>query len=727
MSNQSKKVTSQSNKDGLYILLISVHGLIRGEEMELGRDADTGGQIKYAVELAKALGQHKQIKRVDLITRLVKDKSVSEDYAQPLEQIGDKAFIVRIKAGPDKYIRKEMLWPYLNIFADNTIQHIRRVGMSPDIVHSHYADAGYVGYRIAGLLDVPLFHTGHSLGRVKKARLLDKGLKPSNIERQYNIAQRIEAEELAMDASARVIASTSQEIREQYSVYDNYQPERMIVIPPGVDLSLYYPPRSRLSVSDTQREIERFLSDPTKPMILAVSRADERKNIRTLIKAYGESPELQEAANLLIIAGSREDIRSCERGAKKVLEEMLYLIDYYDLYGRIAYPKGDKAIDVPLLYRLAKQRKGVFINPALTEPFGLTLLEAAATGLPIVATEDGGPQDILRLCQNGFLIDPLDSKKMASALLDILASQSRWHRFSQNGINGVHKHFSWNAHVEKYLKEVKKIVPPKSRSIQRFPYTSRNRLPSAERILITDIDNTLLGSPAALKKLLDYLKKQTREFAFGVATGRHIESALEILKKNKVPTPDVLITSVGTEIHYGPRIKQDLDWKRHINHRWNREKILEIMETIPNLELQKEENQREHKISYLVPEKVKLNVKEIRTKLRKNDLHVQLVYSHNEFLDILPMRASKGLATRYFAMKWDVRFEHMLVSGDSGNDESMLRGNPLGVVVGNYSQELEKLRGLPRIYFAQKKYSEGIIEGIEYFNFFGDEIKVNEN
>ena len=84
-----------------------------------------------------------------------------------------------------------------------------------------------------------------------------------------------------------------------------------------------------------------------------------------------------------------------------------------DLYGKVAYPKHHRPDDVSLLYRLAALSRGIFVNPALTEPFGLTLIEAAASGLPIVATEDGGPQDIIGHCHNGLLIDPLDSEAMS--------------------------------------------------------------------------------------------------------------------------------------------------------------------------------------------------------------------------------------------------------------------------------------------------------------------------
>ena len=94
---------------GLYIQMFSIHGLLRSENMELGRDADTGGQIKYVVELGNALDKVDAVNRVDLFTRLIADKTVSEDYARPVERVNDKFRIVRIQCGGRKYIRKERL------------------------------------------------------------------------------------------------------------------------------------------------------------------------------------------------------------------------------------------------------------------------------------------------------------------------------------------------------------------------------------------------------------------------------------------------------------------------------------------------------------------------------------------------------------------------------------------------------------------------------------------
>ena len=114
-----------SNSPGLYILLVSVHGLIRGKNLELGRDADTGGQIKYVLELTQALAANPQVERVDLVTRLVNDPKVSTDYAQPIEVLNNKAQIIRLNCGPRRYLRKEVLWPHLDNFADELLKHLR--------------------------------------------------------------------------------------------------------------------------------------------------------------------------------------------------------------------------------------------------------------------------------------------------------------------------------------------------------------------------------------------------------------------------------------------------------------------------------------------------------------------------------------------------------------------------------------------------------------------------
>ena len=237
-------------EDKLYLLLISVHGLIRGHDFELGRDADTGGQTKYVVELARALGELPEVGRVDLVTRRIVDNSVSSDYSKRTEPLSNKVNIIRIDCADQVYIPKEQLWDHLDNFADNLLDYLHHNKLSPHIIHSHYADAGYVGTRLSHQLSVPLIHTGHSLGRSKRKHLLASGIKRDDIEKRYNMSRRINAEETTLGVAERVITSTTQEIEEQYELYDYYQPGQMRVVPPGTDLTKFYPPAGAELKSD---------------------------------------------------------------------------------------------------------------------------------------------------------------------------------------------------------------------------------------------------------------------------------------------------------------------------------------------------------------------------------------------------------------------------------------------------------------------------------------------
>ena len=693
-----------------YLVLISIHGLIRARDLELGRDADTGGQTKYVLDLARALAAREDVDHVDLVTRRIVDTAVSEDYAQPVEALSDKARIIRIDAGPDEYIPKEQLWDHLDSFMDNLVNWLHSQHRTPDLVHSHYADAGYVGTRLANLLGVPLIHTGHSLGRDKRKRLLARGLSSEDIERTYNISRRINAEEEVLANADLVITSTHNEIEEQYGLYNYYDPDRMLVIPPGTDLKLFHPPAHDEDIAFASR-LERFLNRPDKPLILALSRPDERKNILSLIEAYGESPALQEAANLLIVAGSRDDIRDMDTGARSVLTNILLLIDSYDLYGLVALPKSHRADEVPDIYRLAAASGGVFINPALTEPFGLTLLEAGATGLPVVATENGGPVDIIANCKNGILVDPLDRAAISKALLTLLRDREAWQQASRNGLKGVRRHYAWEAHADKYMEKVGSLRG-KSRPVDW-------ERPPPRVVHFRDLDQNLVGNPAALQSFSDVMRDNRKCVTFGIATGRRIDTALAIIKKYRIPAPDVLISSLGTRIHYGRSLTEDNHWADHIDHHWNPLRVRRVIEELPGIKQQPKQDQSRFKLSYYYDAQMAPPYDEIVTLIHQNDLTANVIISFGQFLDIIPSRASKGQALRYVAQRLDIPLGHILVAGGSGADEDMMRGNTLAVVVGNrHHEELSRLTDQESIYFARQPYAMGILEAIDHYDFF---------
>lgn len=500
---------AQHKEKKLYIVLISLHGLIRGENMELGRDSDTGGQVKYVVELARALGSMPGVYRVDLLTRQVTAPDVDSSYSEPSEMLNpidtdieqengesSGAYIIRIPFGPkDKYVPKELLWPHIPEFVDRALSHIMQISkvlgeqigggqqVWPVSIHGHYADAGDSTALLSGALNVPMVFTGHSLGRDKLEQLLKQGRPKEEINSNYKIWRRIEAEELCLDASEIVITSTRQEVDEQWRLYDGFDPvlerklrarmkrgvsclgrfmPRMVVIPPGMEFHHIVPHDVDADGDDENpqtadppiwSEIMRFFSNPRKPMILALARPDPKKNLVTLVKAFGECRPLRELANLTLIMGNRNDIDELSSTNSSVLLSILKLIDKYDLYGQVAMPKHHQQSDVPEIYRLAAKTKGVFINPAFIEPFGLTLIEAGAHGLPTVATINGGPLDIHRVLDNGLLVDPHDQQAIADALLKLVSDRQLWGRCRQNGLNNIHL-FSWPEHCKTYLARI---------------------------------------------------------------------------------------------------------------------------------------------------------------------------------------------------------------------------------------------------------------------------------
>lgn len=719
--------------DGLYIMMFSIHGLVRNENPEMGRDADTGGQIKYVLELGRNLAKKESVRQVDLFTRLLDDKVISKDYSHPVEEVEEGFRIVRIQCGGRKYIRKELLWHHLDEYVDKTIKFIKRENAIPDIVHGHYADGGYVAMQLSSTFGVPFIFTGHSLGRAKKQKLLDEGMQENDINKKYRIDHRIEVEEDILQHADRVITSTRQEVDEQYGMYRNREVPSYRVVPPGIDVDVFYP-FYRDMVDDqgpsdiamhtkasVYQELSRFFMNPEKPLILALCRPDKRKNISGLVTAYGEDRELQAMANLAIFAGLRKDISRMEDNEREVLTEMLLLMDKYDLYGKMAIPKKhDFELEVPELYRIAAQKRGVFVNPALTEPFGLTLLEAASTGLPIVSTNDGGPKDILANCDNGILVDATDGKEISDGIRKIIADEGLWEKFSKNGILNVREHYTWLSHAESYLEELEKLGKDYESSVKLSDIPKDpigRRLTGLNHFIMTDIDNTLIGKDnTGLPELLELVDKHRESVGFGVATGRTLDSAVAFLKENGVDEADVIISSVGSELYYGKKYMPGNGWKTHISNKWNREKIKGLLEGLPFLEYQEEETQRAFKVSYYM-EPNKDHVARIHDLLLKNKCRYNLIYSHHKYLDILPYRASKGKAIRYLSYKWEIPLLNFLVCGDSGNDEEMLRGDPRAVVVGNYSSELEKLRGRRNIFFADRHGAGGILEAIKHYDF----------
>ena len=726
--------TNENMTKKLRIALINIHGLVKGTGLEIGRDADNGGQTKYVYELAEFLSQHEDVEYVHLFTRLIDDQNLSPEYAVPIEIVNEKFDIRRIPFLGKKYKPKEQLWAGLDAYVTGVVQHIKLHDIFPNWIHSHYGDAGYVASELSTILNIPFAHTGHSLGFYKQKKLQEGGMLEEERERKFKFKERIAAEEKTLELSEFIVTSTEQEI-ETYRPYKNFNLGKYHAIPPGIDTTKFVPYYHLEEDFDKQMEekqrkywvsetISKFLTNPHKPIILALSRPDRHKNLHTLIDVYGKDKELQSIANLVIFAGIRKDISQMPESEKDVLTDLLLLMDKYDLYGKMAIPKKhDVENEVSIIYRYAAEKRGVFVNLALHENFGLTIIESASSGLPVVVTKNGGPSEIIPTCQNGELVNPLDEDEIKKSLRNILTNENLWKYYSNNGAINIQKHYSWLSHVNQYVQLVNENLLLSSGSgikKQHYPNINIERLKrKVENLLVSDIDGTLiepkLDNPG-LEELKTYLTNHTENMAFALASGRNIDLVKKVIEEEKLPLPDFIICSVGTEIYYtnGKDYILDKGWSTFLAGRWKREEIVNRLKGIPWIKMQEEVAQNPFKISYYY-DKEKYNHEQLIKVLGTGWYKVNIITSHGEFIDFLPKRASKGNAIKFLCHKWAIPLSSVIAAGDSGNDIDMFRSSVKGIIVGNRSVELAEYKTTKKIYVAKSPASLGILEGLKHY------------
>lgn len=670
---------------------------MRAHDVEYGVTADTGGHIRYLLDLVAACHRGPGIERTEIVTRAFRDPRYAQCYSQPREQVDPTTHIVRIYSDCDAYLAKEDLWTQHDSLVEALIAHIGTLDRRPDVLHAHYADAGVVAARVSARLDIPYVFTAHSLGLVKRAAF---GGDCPGLDR------RIAVEEEAIGAASAIIASSRDEAEVQYAGYDAYDPGRIRVLAPGSDLKQFADARTDPRVDAT---IARFLTDPDKPVILAVARPVTKKNLAALIHAYGNSPELQAAANLVIVAGTRDDLSDLEPEIRDNLAQLLALIDLYDLYGKVAYPKTHRPEDIAAFYAHARARRGVFVNPALNEPFGLTLLEAAASGLPVVATDSGGPNDIVETCGNGILVDPRSPDAIARALVAIVSDDALWQRYSSAGSVAIAA-FDWERHVSLYTDLLRDVI-------RRAAPVDLDVASSPNLLLVSDIDGTLVGCPASVRAFTIWRRKQP-DILFAVATGRSFHSAMTVLGQQDLPPPGVLITSVGSEIYHrarsGAGYVSDEAWDTVIAAGWDREAVAALIARDGGLVRQSALEQRRFKLSYFA-DGDDAAAERIRALLAAHGHSCSIIQSHGRYLDVLPHGASKGTAVEHVRRRLGLPPTQVIVAGDSGNDIEMLRSSPHAIIVGNYSDGLGTRADLSHGYVSAARYARGVIEGVAHF------------
>ena len=669
----------------MYVMQIALGGCLKAPPIPYGLTDDTGGHIAYVLAATRALEARSDIERVEVVTRRFDRPDLGAIHARRHERLGPKSSILRIDDGAADYLSKEALEARLDAFTEAFLRHLARLPRKPDAIHAHFADAARVALAARARFGIPVLYTPHSLG-LDKAQAMG-----GNASAAAGMERRIAEETRAITGACATVVSSREEAERQVCAYRGADPARVHCIAPGATLPAA-PDRAA-----ARALIAPWLHDADKPMILAVARPVEKKNLAGLVEAYARTPGLRERANLVILAGLRGPTRQGSDEQRRVIAGIEALRRRHKLEGRVALPPEHDAASLTGLYALAAEGRGVFANPALTEPFGLTLLEAAASGLPVVATCRGGPSDIVARIGHGLLAEPTDAQAFGAALSRLL-TDTDLHARCRAAAAGHGAAYSWEGWAERVTQLMARLARPRP-------------LAAPSRILASDIDNTLTGDAAALPEFARW--RAGGHALFAVATGRSITEARRILAEWEIDEPDAFITSVGSEIYRRDaqgRLGFDATWAREIERDWRREAIRATLDN-PSIRPQPAIEQRPWKLSYFGDARQAMR---IRNRLDMAGLAARVIASHGRLIDVLPVRAGKGAAIAHLAKAHGLTLDHCVAAGDSGNDECMLRAAGRAIVVGNADADLARLPRRPGLFRSREAHVAGLLDGLAW-------------
>lgn len=626
------------------------------------------------LEAAVAQSRHPMIDHVVIITRRFREDDLPVEHNLASEYVCENVTIERIATNSERYLEKEALAAELPSFTENLLTYLGRLPKLPDIIHAHFADAAEIADVVRRRFSIPFFYTPHALAIDKRKQGIDS----------EGLDGRIAAERQAIAAADGIIVSTHDEVDRQVRSYGVQVDGRIFRIAPGV------PQRPRaVSATTVVNAFDVAFARPHLPIILAVARPVAKKNLIALVNAYAGDPTLQANANLVILAGQGDGRSSGEE--QKVREDLRQRCADIALRGRVLLPPRHEAADVSALYRRAAQG-GVFVNPALHEPFGLTLIEAAEAGVPVVATCHGGPTEIIATIGHGLLVDPRDETAIAAACRAVICDQAN-HARLQAAANANYGQYDWVRFADDTV----------------AAYYSKLRSPA---LLVCDIDQTLTGCVAGAAAFAQWRRECGMPFI--VATGRSFDEAQVVLAQWDLPEPDAFVTDVGTRI-----IQKEADgswhscgnWAAALDENWNRDAVAAALAPLTLLP-QPAQTAGPHKLSFFGTAQAAAQVRE---RLALSGLAAKVVFSHGRLIDVLAPSAGKAAAVSAYAATLGMTLSQCVAAGDSGNDEDMLERCGGAIVVGNAGDELAGLTQRRGLYRATHHHAAGVLEGLAWF------------
>ena len=485
------------------LAIVSPHGWF-GQANVLGRP-DTGGQVVYILDQVRALEAemrsrlHEQGLEIEpqivVLTRLIPEAegTTCDLRVEPIAGTLN-ARILRVpfrNASGEihpRWISRFEVWPYLERYTlDAEREMLADLGGRPDLIVGNYSDGNLVASLLSNRLGVTQCNIAHAL---EKTKYLYSDLYWWHNEDQYHFSCQFTADLIAMNAADFIIASTYQEIAGTQATVGQYESHAAFTLPglvrvvngidvydpkfnivsPGADAAAYFPytesdrrlrhlhPQLEELVfgQEGREDVRGILADRDKPLLFTMARLDRVKNIAGLVDWYGGSEELRKSANLLVVSGHVNPEKSDDAEEQAQIRRMHELFDQHGLDGQVRWLGIHLAKDLAgELYRYVADYRGAFVQPALFEAFGLTVVEAMASGLPCFATCYGGPSEIIVDGESGFHIDPnhgpLAAERIAKFFVRTRNEPAYWSRISEGSLARVAERYTWRHYAERMM------------------------------------------------------------------------------------------------------------------------------------------------------------------------------------------------------------------------------------------------------------------------------------
>lgn len=400
------------------IAMVSTHGYVAAVP-PLGA-ADTGGQVVYVIELSKKLAQLGY--QVDVWTRRFEDQA-------EIEPVDERVRIIRIPCGGSEFIPKEYLCEYLAEWNEHALRFIQQHGLNYTFINSHYWDAGLAAQHLATVLEVPHVHTPHSLGWWKQ-RQMESDFPDSQAEfaRRYNFARRIEEERKLYASCDIVIATTPPQLDLIVKEYE-IDPSKVRMVPPGYDDHRFFP------VSDATRMAVRNRLGFKGKVILALGRLARNKGYDLLIDAFSLVATREPKAVLHLAVGGK-DMNPHEERLLAELRERAAASGHGNRIKFGSFIADDELADY---YRAAD----LFVLCSRYEPFGMTAIEAMASGTPTVVTVHGGLFRALSFGRHALFADPFDREDLGIMMAKVFRHPRLRLRLAKMGAHKARSLFTW--------------------------------------------------------------------------------------------------------------------------------------------------------------------------------------------------------------------------------------------------------------------------------------------